>query len=98
MNIDELKKAIQDELKECNDSDLLLDVLLRFYPYPGTEKDQKNQQAAESETTYTVNTGFQIPDWKWKQLEEESQKLKRGTLELTDWVDFESELRKEYGL
>lgn len=41
MHIEELRKAILEELKQCADKDLLLDVLLKFYPYPGSEEDQK---------------------------------------------------------
>jgi len=98
MHIEELRKAILEELKQCADKDLLLDVLLKFYPYPGSEEDQKIEKAAESGASYAVNINYQIPEWKWEQLKEDSEKCKRGALELSDWEDVEARLKAEYDL
>lgn len=88
MHIEELKKAILEELKQCADKDLLLDVLLKFY-------SQAHNLVKEEEVSYKNSQLAAVPESHYKLLREDWEKYKSGELEATLWEDFEKKLLKD---
>ncbi|HEA30385.1 MAG TPA: hypothetical protein ENH91_10385 [Leeuwenhoekiella sp.] len=96
MNTEELKKAISQELKNCDNKNLLFDILLKFHP--NSKLEGTENYVSESRDVYALKNDFQLPDWKFKEIQEDRKKLKRGELQLLDWEDVEVNIKQQYGL
>ncbi len=60
MNKEELKKAIVEEMEQCDNKDVLLDVLLKFYPH--SEVEEIENSVEETEASYAASNAFKLPN------------------------------------
>ncbi|MBT0607265.1 hypothetical protein [Aequorivita echinoideorum] len=96
MKNEDLKKALLEEIENCENNDLLLEALLVLLgPSPSS---RTYIEAKEAEANYETQHTSIVPQAHWDLLKEQSEKLANGEISATPWEEFEVALRKKYDL
>jgi hypothetical protein len=93
MKIKDIKDAIYQQVKNCEDRELLLDALVKLIPDP-PNISSSNYYVEEPETKYDKTSA--VPQAHYKLLQEDWELFKKGEIKAKPLEEVMSRLRQKY--